>query len=90
MGRWNMVLFCNFFVSLNIFQNEKFKNLLFISFLLGTIEKTESVFFSLGITGEICLCAAQCILSILKKRPKVNIVTSLSYDVNKCSLNKCG
>lgn len=48
--------------------------------------KQNQYFFFLGIIEEICLCALQCMLSIVKKRPKVNIVTSLSYDVNKCVL----
>ena len=48
--------------------------------------KQNQYFVFLGIIGEICLCALQCMLSIMKKRPKVNIVTSLSYDVNKCVL----
>lgn len=60
---------------------------MFLSFLLRHHRENRiSIFFSLGIIGEICLCATQYTLSIMKKRPKVNIVTSLSYDFNKCVL----
>lgn len=58
MGRWNVVLFCNVFVSLKNFQNEKFKNLMFLSFLLGHHRENRiSIFFFLRYyRGNMSLC----------------------------------
>ena len=88
------LLFCNFFVRLKHFQNEKLKNcfkiLMFLHFFpfWHFRDNRISIFSLLGILniGEIGPCTIECTLIIVKKRPKMHIVGSLSDDFNKCVL----